>query len=181
MLTRSRSTKMADTQTLLNKIEEIRRDLGGRIDNLVKALEEKDKNIIDLETKVALLETKCNLLERRLDDSEQYTRRQSLRINGIRTSANETAKDCLEKVKGEVAKLGLQVQDCEFDRAHRVGPTVDRAGNPIKDRQMIVRFTTFRARTAVYRGRKNGNKDVRFYIDQTKRRFELKKNGGQAL
>ena len=175
MLTRSRYNKMADTQTLLNKIEEIRNDLGSRIDNLVKALEEKDKTIINLETKVALLETRCNLLERRLDDSEQYTRRSSLRINGIPSSSNETAKDCLDKVKGEVAKLGIQVQDCEFDRAHRIGPTVDREGKPIKDRQMIVRFSTFRARTAVYRNRKNGNKDVRYYIDQTKRRFELRK------
>ena len=45
---------------------------------------------------------------------------------------------------------------------------------------MIVKFSTFRARTDVYRNRKKnsdqGDKGkVRFYIDQTKRRFELRK------
>ena len=177
---------MADVHILKELIESIKTELGGKIDNLTKTLEEKDKKIIDLENKVTLLEeklayrdTKYDLLERRLDDSEQYSRRTSLRINGIPGAAKESADDCLKKVKSEVAKLGVDINDCEFDRAHRVGYTKDREGNPVKDRQMIVKFATFRARTVVYRNRnvvqgKDAGK-VRFYIDQTKRRFELRK------
>ena len=144
---------MADVQTLKALIESIKTELGGKIDNLTKTLEEKDKKIVDLETKVTLLEdklayseTKYNLLERRIDDGEQYSRRFSLRINGIPTAAKETADDCLRKVKEEVAKLGVNIKDCEFDRAHRVGSAKDSKGVPKKDRQMIVRFATFRAR-----------------------------------
>ena len=68
----------------------------------------------------------------------------------------------------------------DFDRAHRVSKPTDGQGNQVGERQMIVKFSTFRARTMAYRNRKKavGNRDgggVRFYIDQTKRRFQLKK------
>ena len=119
------------------------------------------------------------LLERRLDDSEQYSRRTCLRVNGIPYNGNETAEKSLELVKNEVAKLGVSLSNCEFDRTHRVGFSKDKDGNPVSDRQMIVKFTTFRVRTLIYRSRpKYGNRSndkVRFYIDQTKRRFQLKK------
>ena len=176
MITRSRfNNVMADVQILKELIESIKTELGGKIDNLTKTLEEKDRKIFDLEAKVAILEdklayndTKHNLLERRVDDSEQYGRRCNLRINGIPISAKETSDDCLNKVKAEVAKLGVDINAWEFDRAHRVGATKDREGRPVKERQMIVRFSTFRARTDVYRKRKrHGDPDqdkVRFYI-----------------
>ena len=50
----------------------------------------------------------------------------------------------------------------------------------MKSRQMIVKFTSFRARSIIYLNRVKGNGErvdgcVPFYIDQTKRRFQLKK------
>ena len=82
-------------------------------------------------------------------------------------------------MKAEIAKLGVVIKNCEIDRAHRVGYAVDREGKPVKEQQMIVKFSAFRARTDVYRNRKKnsdqGDKGkVRFYIDQTKGRFELR-------
>ena len=153
---------------------------------MVKKLEEKDEKIVELENKVFMLEeklaysdTKFNLLERRIDDNEQYSRRTCLRINGIPYSGKETAEESLQKVKDEVAKLGVVCDAGDFDRAHRVGKPTDGQGNQVGERQMIVKFSTFRARTMAYRNRKKavGNHDggVRFYIDQTKRRFQLKK------
>ena len=163
-------------------IEAIKIELGGKIDALCKKLEEKDKKIVDLENKVTLLEEKVSynetyfkLLERRLDDCKQYSRRTSLRINGIPCHGKESAEESLRKVKEEIAKLGVKIEDSQFDRAHRVGYATDREGKPVKDRQMIVKFATFRARTLVYRNRKKDRGKVRFYIDQTKKRFELRK------
>ena len=102
--------------------------------------------------------------------------KKSPRISGIPLNGNETAEESLGKVKKEVEKLGLKISDCEFDRAHRIGYQKDRQGNILKERQMIVKFSSFRARTLVYRNRKKGPGDhVRFYIDQTKRRFDLRK------
>ena len=82
----------------------------------------------------------------------------------------------MEKVKDEVFKLGLQndLVDRDFDRAHRVGPSHDRDGKLRTDRQMIVKFTSFWTRSKVYRARPKVG-DIRVYIDQTKRRFNLRK------
>ena len=80
-----------------------------------------------------------------------------------------------------MSKLGINVEECQFDRAHRVGYHKDIHGNIRKERQMIVKFATFRARTLVYKNRKKGNNNVRFYIDQTKRRFNLRKMAAQYV
>ena len=83
-------------------------------------------------------------------------------VSGIAGDNNESGADCLTKVKVEVRKLDVNVADC--DRAHRVGRKTDARCNVVDCRQMIVRFTTWRARTEVYRSRdKHG--DISFYID----------------
>ena len=180
MNTRS-GKKMGDLNELKKILDDVKTTLGTKIDGLAAKLEEKDKRILELENtlfimneKMAYNDKRFELLERRIDDSEQYSRRTSLRINGINYEKNETAAQCLEKVKKEVTKLGIKLDDCEFDRAHRIGRSVDG-----KDRQMIVKFATFRARTLVYRNRNKDGKNeagkVKFYIDQTKRRFDLRK------
>ena len=81
-------------------------------------MEEKDRKIVDLEIKVTLLEEKVannatcyNLLERRT----------SLRINGVLYNGKATAEESLQNVKEEVVKLGVAIEDSQFDRAHRVG------------------------------------------------------------
>ena len=80
------------------------------------------------------------LLERKIDDGEQYQQRRSLRINGIAGDHNESGADCLKKVKDEERKkLGVNVADCAHDRAHRVGRKTDARGNVVDCRQMIVR------------------------------------------
>ena len=39
----------------------------------------------------------------------------------IPTDKNETSQQVLEKVKEEVSKLGVKINSNEYDRAHRVG------------------------------------------------------------
>ena len=71
-------------------------------------------------------------------------------------------------------KLGVVINDRDFDRAHRVGSSKDKSGTVLKSRQIIVNFTLFNAKASLCRKRpKEGN--VRMYIDQTKRRFNLRK------
>ena len=95
--------------------------------------------------------------------------------------ATKQRRNLPKKVKDGVAKLGVNLDVRDFDRAHRVGKPTDGQGNTVLKRQMIVKFSIFRGRTMVYRNRKKvtvGNRDgegVRCYIDKTKRRFQLKK------
>ena len=183
---------MADLSELKSIVEGIREELRGKattakIEELISKIDEKDTAISslkdrveNLESRLAVVENTNFLLERKCDDLESYTRRQNLRIVGIPEAVDnsETAEVCLEKVKEEISKLDdVQMNlDMAIDRAHRVGPKKDKQGRPLQ-RAMIVRFTSWRARTHVYTKRKKGadNNGTRFYVDLTKRRVDLKK------
>ena len=74
--------------------------------------------------------TQAKQLEKRVDDMEQYQRRLCLRINGIPCSNDESAEDCLRKVKSLVKNdLKVDVPDLAFDRAHRIGKVSQEAEN----------------------------------------------------
>ena len=181
---------MANLQEIKNILDGIKKDLenkatNAKIDELVDQIRQRDIKINALEEKVAFLEGKISviekvttLLERKLDDGEQYQRRPSLRIDGIPMVRNEreTGEVCLRKVKEEVAKLGLKPESMKFDRAHRIGrEKFDADGNALP-RQMIFRMTSWADRTQIYKARnKERGAKVKFYIDLTKRRFQLKK------
>ena len=64
--------------------------------------------------------------------------------------------------------------DQVIDRAHRVGKKFKRDGSNEEIHPIIVRFTSWRSRTAVYRRREKRGR-IRFYTDLTKRRLDLKK------
>ena len=85
----------------------------------------------------------------------------------------EKEKDCLDKVKAEVDKLGVLIPPCCYDRAHRVGKVYTDANGKVT-KPMIVRLVSWKARTDIYRARKRDS-STRFYMDLTKRRFSLKK------
>ena len=131
-----------------------------------------------LESKISIVKNVNDLLERKIDDGEQYTRRTSLRINGIPCGEEEkeTNKECLIKVKAEIAKLGLDPESLSIDRAHRLGKQRnDKQGKPLP-RQMIVRLLYWSDRTKIYQSRpKEREAEVKFYPDLTKRRLDLKK------
>ena len=104
--TRKRKS-MADIKELKEMLESVSKALGDKIDNLTKILDEKVNKIAELENKINLLEEKAiyndkryELLERKLDDMEQYGRRTSLRINGIKYNGKESAEESLKKVRG---------------------------------------------------------------------------------
>ena len=71
-------------------------------------------------------------------------------------------------------KLGVQTDDLIFDRAHRVGRVKKDENGKVLPRLMIVRLSTWHDRTVIYRNRDKKGK-VRFFLDLTKRRYELKK------
>ena len=122
------------------------------------------------------------MLERKCDDLESYTRRQNIRIVGIpEVEGPEDGTACVAKVKDVISDLGLPLNlDTAIDRAHRVGPRKDREGRPVQ-RAMIVRFTSWSSRTAVYTNLKKEDGKPRIYTDLTKRRFILKKKAEEKV
>lgn len=189
MLTRSK-LKMSEFEKINQTLIEIKDDLktkasNAKIDELLEEIKSKDVRIVELERKmekleilesrIAILENNNVLLERKIDDNEQYSRRFSLRINGIPLPGNgvrEPGFECLEKVKDVLKNLPETIPECMFDRAHRVGKKkIDEEGNVRQ--QMIVRMCSWKARTVIYQNRKV-LKNHRCYLDLTHRRFKLK-------
>ena len=82
-------------------------------------------------------------LDKLLDDSEQYSRRVSLRIHNIPALQDSEDDNCIDKVVTIMEKLDCSLPASDTDRAHRV-----RAKNPGKvkgdvtgsKQQMIVQF-----------------------------------------
>ena len=98
---------------------------------------------------------------------EQYQRRLCLRINGILCANDDSAEDCLQKVKSLVKNdLKVGIPDLVFDRADRIGKISQETENGKTHQSIIVRFTTWRHKTIVFRARKNTRK-VRIKLDLT--------------
>ena len=182
MLTRGKMSEITELRELLTKrFDDLSSELekkasNEKIDELLSKLEEKEQKIDELESRIKVLEQSNELLGRKIDDNESYGRRQNLRITGIKQpidGSKESEDECLQKVKIEIEKLGVTVHSHMLDRAHRVGRIKNAQDGTVHNRPMIVRFTSWKDRTTVYRSRVKGG-DVRFYIDLTQRRFKLR-------
>ena len=130
------------------------------VDKLLNVIDGQRKRIDELESKVSIMNSLITQLKNNCDDQEQYQRKLWLRINRIpapQIGENESGEECLEKVRALFKdQLELDIPDVAIDRAHRIGGPKVVAGK--RDRQVIVRFTTWRHRTQVYRARKKSRK-----------------------
>ena len=115
------------------------------IDRLLKSIAVHQEQMSQLESEVAVMYSLITRLNQKWEDQEQYQHRLCLRINGIPApleSQQETADDCLQKVKAIFeGDLALNIPDEVIDRAR-------------KFRQVIVNFTTWRHCSEVYKARK---------------------------
>ena len=131
---------------------------------------QRDATIAKLQTRICNLQTRTNTLENTtavsnivleklkvsIDDNEQYSRRTSLRLNGIAKDFNETNDDIVEKVEKEVKRLNLTIDDYDLDRAHRTGRSyVDKNGK--RQQPILVKFTSWYARDQMFKSRKCSN------------------------
>ena len=112
-------------------------------------------------------------LESRVDDLEQYSRRNCLMITGIPENENEKTDEVVLDMARNQLKAAIDASD--IDRSHRIpGGPVRR--NTDRPRNIIVKFTTYNARRRVLEKKsslKGGNN--RIYINEhlTKARIEL--------
>ena len=87
------------------------------VESLRNIITEKDAKINELEQKVSSLEVK-------LDDYEQYSRRNSLRITGIKETDSENVEDKVLNLLNDKLELETPITVNHVDRIHRVGAKV---------------------------------------------------------
>ena len=185
--TRSKTTETNSIKELKDYFEKRFNDLeesfSSKLLSIVKVeiqavVEKQEKKIEELESTVAVLRQHVSNLKdsmqsasTKTDDLEQYGRRLCLRMDGFPSATNETADEVLIKVKSKFEEAGLQIPDEVIDRAHRIGPTYKDRVSDVEGQSVLVRLTTFRHRTMIYRKRGNMG-DVRVKLDLTKERYQ---------
>ena len=113
----------------------------------------------------AHLQQKVGLLERKVDQLDQYGKRPNLLIDGIPFKRNETPDTIRNAVLGEIDKLGLEIDDCEVDRAHRAEQRyMDSNGR--WQQPVIVRFISWGARNVMYQSRKQSRYRYRAHLTE---------------
>jgi len=105
--------------------------LMAQIKTLRETVAKKDKEIGDLYARV--------------DSLEQYSRRNSVRISGIKVTENESTDNIVKKLSAEI---GVAVTDDMIDRSHRVGKADQ------QDRAILVKFTSHRHKISLMAARK---------------------------
>ena len=122
--------------SLTAKVEKLKTQLGAQ-DSLIRELQKKTIS-----------------LEEELDAQQQYSRRTSIRISGIReTDAGEDIDNIVATVFDKMSTSEYTFDMNDVNRVHRVGSK--RADTNTSPRQIIVQFKTYAPKYNVIRMRRN--------------------------
>lgn len=156
----STSSHIVIPPSKLTKISEMLKDtFRGEIVTLVDSvvqgvLKGLNDRIASLEVRNETLEgqnkallSRVAVLERAADQAEQYSRRNNIRISGCPELGNEDTDNIVLKIASDI---GSDLQLHEIDRSHRVGKPGEHRTRP---RDIIVKFTSYRARQKLYKMR----------------------------
>ena len=116
-----------------------------------------------------------NILNYRIDELEQYTRRDSLRIGGLK---EEEGEDLVPKICSILSEVGCPISPDDISTCHRVGRR-GRAPGP-KPRQVICKLVRRSKKIEILRNKRNlrssdRGKDVFIYEDLTQTRMKMLK------
>lgn len=145
-----------------------------KLSNMVMAkIEDKLQQLIDkcdaLEKSNTLLKEQNEELLNSLDDLQQYTRRNSLRIFGLKEDNNENVDQAVINICKD--KLGVAISADNIDRCHRLGAFRPDA---IKPRAIIVKFISYGYRAKVFQEKKKlKGSGITIREDLTRARVEV--------
>ena len=103
-----------------------------------------EKNLFSLKKDIGIIQTTKPSwaidIENKLVDLEDRSRRNNLRMNGIKEGKNETWEECEERVNCFLEeKLDIDTSKKRIERAHRVGEK-----NNGQERQIFVQFNSYK-------------------------------------
>ena len=157
-----------NVQNEMKKLKETSTQLGKEVSELRNMVLNKDKEISDLKKKVVYLESD-------IDRQEQYTRRNSIRIMGLKKHENENISERVINLFNKKMSVVPPVTEEMIERVHRAGPAT-----PSKNRGVLVKFSSFKVKQRVYAQSKSlkvkdGQKKDSIFIneDLTRRRATL--------
>lgn len=148
-------------------------------------LQMESEKVVALETKVKLIENQLSTYQSALEDHEQYSRRNCLRIHGVVEKDNEKTDDIVIGIIRE--KLHVDIRPEDLDRSHRIplraydrdrrlrnGRDVANDEPTHTPNPIIVKFARYNTRHQVYIARqKLKGSNVYIHEDLTRERNKL--------
>jgi flagellar basal body-associated protein FliL len=123
------------------------------------------KENVDLRLTNDNMKKDINYLMLKTNVNEQYSRKYNIRIGGIKEDPEE---DCYEKVSTFFqCKLGLTIENSEYDRIHRVG----KRGSKV--RQMIVKLKSYQTKAEVIKHRRKLKGAAGLFINEDLTAYNL--------
>ena len=129
-------------------------------------MDKLEESPIECENSLEISKTVPSCLVKKCDNLEQYRRRLCLRFLDVNGDDSETSDDVFDKCNELFNNLELDILEACIDRAHKIGKK-----GPVRVRSIIVRITTWRHRTMIYRKRKDCV-NCRITLDLTKTRMD---------
>ena len=96
-------------------------------------------------------ESHIDTILEKCDDTEQYTRRHSVRINCIPVKKSGENKDIHKIVESCYSHIGLQYDRNAINRAHHVGKVMTNRATKKKTQSIIVQFSKWEDRCKFYK------------------------------
>ena len=181
--------------TEIEKLHSALTDSQDQFKALQNKLIEKTEKVTELEKKVIHV-TQQNIklqsiIHEKADESEQYSRKDSLRINGIAVQNGETNESLQTAFIEKLREYNVEIDKSDIFRMHRAGRAhpinnlkkhlnnCDKRNleiNPAdktETAEIIVRFSNWRSRSSVYSVKYNKSADILVKCDLTKYRQDL--------
>ena len=144
-------------------------------DKLIKRLNELEGKVLILDSQLAVPETVNNLLKKKADDLEAFSRRLCIHANGLQKDDHENNENLRKTVVENISsKTGISKDNIErsIDKLHRTG----KYDQTTKTQPVIVKFTSHSFKEQAYFKRKtikNSDSNIRITPSLTHHRLEL--------
>lgn len=156
-----------------NIVSGVLQGLENKVANLEQENAQLREQVTSLTNKVTVLENKVESLASDNEKSGQYSRRNCLRVTGLKEGDGEAVD---QVVMDMIKAIGADVSLDDIDRTHRLGKTRNSTSST-RSRDVIVKFVSYRSRQKVYKLRTKlkdvGYRNVFINEELTKQRSEL--------
>ena len=115
-----------------------------QVSKLQRSLKNSNKKIQELKTENEKLKQAVNLNTLEIDNLEQYSRRENIRIHGVPEPQGK--RDDGEVVVELAEKLGINIENYDIQKAHRLGKKRSPRAKP---RPIIARFLKYKHRNDI--------------------------------
>ena len=142
------SKEIADLKESLEFTQE---ETEGKFSTLNEKISTMEKNLFSLKKDIDIIQTTkpswAIVIENKLVDLKDRSRRNNLRINGIKEGKNETWEECEERVTCFLEeKLDIDTSEIWIEHAHRVGEK-----KYDQKKQIVVQFNSYKNKLDILR------------------------------